>query len=389
MKTLIELYDERPVENVISTEMFRPERTVFICTPEVAQNKNLQKKLAQYFKSRNIRCNLEFVPASVVSADDVAEKIKAVAEKYPDCAVDIAGGTDAALFAAGMVCGQNKLPVFTYSRKQNKFYSISNAEFAHELPCEIRLKIEDCFLMAGGSIRTGRVDNRVLGKYDSLFKPFFDCFMRYKKDWTKVITYIQRISQTHADDADPLCAEGAKCVKGEHGSRVYAPEKTLSELERIGMIRNLSVTDEKVSFVFKDERCRVWLRDVGSVLELYTRKVCMDTGLYDDVRTSVIVDWQGDNRPDNVTNEIDVMAVRGVRPVFISCKACAVKTEALNELAILRDRFGSGIAKAAIVTTEQGRKIMRHRAQELDIAVIDLADLQKGTMKDCIAALAK
>ena len=36
MKTLIELYDERPLENVLSTEVFRPQRTVFICPPEVA-----------------------------------------------------------------------------------------------------------------------------------------------------------------------------------------------------------------------------------------------------------------------------------------------------------------------------------------------------------------
>ena len=31
MKTLIELYDERPIENILATEVFRPERTVFLC----------------------------------------------------------------------------------------------------------------------------------------------------------------------------------------------------------------------------------------------------------------------------------------------------------------------------------------------------------------------
>lgn len=45
MKTLIELYDERPAENVISTEMFRPETTVYICPKEVVNNHNLKKKL--------------------------------------------------------------------------------------------------------------------------------------------------------------------------------------------------------------------------------------------------------------------------------------------------------------------------------------------------------
>ncbi|MEI3427884.1 MAG: hypothetical protein V8Q82_01320 [Christensenellales bacterium] len=65
-----------------------------------------------------------------------------------------------------------------------------------------------------------------------------------------------------------------------------------------------------------------------------------------------------------------------MRPIFISCKTCDVKTEALNELAILRDRFGGQIARAAIVTAERGRAPMRHRAMELGIDVIDLEDLR-------------
>lgn len=48
-------------------------------------------------------------------------------------------------------------------------------------------------------------------------------------------------------------------------------------------------------------------------------------------------------------------------PLFLSCKACDIKTEALNELAILRDRFGGKGAKAAIVTTEVCNAAARHR----------------------------
>ena len=72
------------------------------------------------------------------------------------------------------------------------------------------------------------------------------------------------------------------------------------------------------------------------------------------------------------------MCTRGITPVFISCKTCDVKTEALNELAILRDRFGGKIARAAIVTAEKGGIAMRNRASELGITVIDLNDLLAG-----------
>ena len=50
MKTLIELFDERPIENVLSTEMFHPETTVFLCPGETAQNKELKSALKNYFK---------------------------------------------------------------------------------------------------------------------------------------------------------------------------------------------------------------------------------------------------------------------------------------------------------------------------------------------------
>ena len=144
---------------------------------------------------------------------------------------------------------------------------------------------------------------------------------------------------------------------------------------------------EKVSFRFRDGQIRTWLRDVGSVLELYVYKACLDSGLFDDVRTSAVVDWEGDKRTNAVSNELDVMATRGVTPVFISCKTCDVKTEALNELAILRDRFGGQIAKAAIVTAERGRTVMRNRASELNILVIDLEDLEKGRIGQRLKSL--
>ena len=127
-----------------------------------------------------------------------------------------------------------------------------------------------------------------------------------------------------------------------------------------------------MAFTLADEQVRFWLRDVGSALELYMYKACLDAGIFDDVISSAIVDWDGEHGSERVSNEIDVMATRGVVPLFISCKATEIKTEALNELAILRDRFGGKVSKAAIVTTSPVHAAARHRAAQLQIAVIDL-----------------
>ena len=386
IETLIELYDERPLENVLGAEVFRPRRVVYICPETAAQDQQLQKKLRAYFSQRGQKVELIFFKADVYDALAVLDLLRRITARYEGCAIDITGGTDDVLFAAGLLSAETELPVFTYSRKKNCFYNIKSAPFGSALPCTLRYSVEDFFRMAGGSVREGRVNNAVLGQYLHDIDPFFRVYRENRREWDKIVTYIQRVSPGVPDGPIRLDACGPYTVKGERGSRISAPEDALRALAAIGLVQNLDITDEQVSFRFRDAQIRAWLRDVGSVLELYVYKACLDTGIFDDVRTSVIIDWEGEKREDAVSNELDVMCSRGVVPFFISCKTCDVKTEALNELAILRDRFGGQMAKAAIVTAGRGRTPMRNRAAELNIQVIDLNDLRTDRLQKRLKA---
>ena len=379
MHTLIELYDERPLENVLGVEMFRPERVVYICPDKIASDRKIKKQLRGYCQRRGLTQDLAFYRADVYDTEAILRLLRSTVEREQDCAIDITGGTDAVLFAAGLLSAETQVPVFTYSRKRNKFFDIRNAPFASALDCDVRFRVEDCFRMAGGVMRTGRVEDEILGRYLEDAEPFFQLYLRHRKNWTKIVNYIQRVSQCPPDGPVSLEADGAYQVKGERGSRIDAPEEALRDMEAIRLISDLEIRgEERVRFRFRDAQIRAWLRDVGSVLELYVYKACLDTGLFDDVRLSAVVVWEEDQKANAVTNELDVMCTRGVTPVFISCKTCDVKTEALNELAVLRDRFGGQIARAAIVTAERGSTVMRNRAAELGIRVIDLSDLQNG-----------
>ena len=389
MQTLIELYDERPLENVLGVEVFRPERVVYICPPKVVRDRALQRRLRDYFAHRGQAVELEFVKADVYRAESIVKTLRGVAARWPDCAVDITGGTDAVLYAAGMLGAELPIPAFTYSRRKNRFYEIHNAAFAADRPCQVVYSVEDCFRMAGGQMRQGRVDNSVLARYEADIPPFFRVFLQYRREWVRLVSYIQRISGTEGENP-PLAVRGAYRVKGERGSTLEAPEEGLQALARIGFLRELEIDPASgVAFRFRDQQLRTWLRDVGSVLELWVYKACRDSGLFDDVRLSAVVDWEQSGKNAAVSNELDVMCTRGVTPVFISCKTGEVKTEALNELAILRDRFGGGIARAAIVTAERGGTPMRNRAAELNIRVIDLEDLSQTRLARQIRKLMK
>ena len=381
MNTLIELYDERAIENILAPDMFHPRRIIYLCPREVLRDHTRQQRLAAFYRKRGWEPELIFVGTSLFEADRILRQLFTIEEKYPDCAIDVTGGSDAALFAAGMFAARKGVPAFTYSRRKNRFYDISGADFADDLYCDLTYSIEDFFLMAGGTLLPGRVDNHILSQYLPYFDPFFSCFLRFRHEWPTIISYIQRISPAEYGQIPPLDITGSYTVKGERGSRNSANEDALQELAQIGFIQDLTIIpDQQVSFRFRDVHTRAWLRDVGSVLELYTYKACVDAAIFHDVISSAVVRWDDVLGHGSVLNEIDVMAARGVIPLFLSCKACDIKTEALNELAILRDRFGGKGAKAVIVTTESCNAAARHRAAQLGIAVIDLEELKTGQL---------
>ena len=381
MNTLIELYDERAIENILAPDMFRPRRIIYLCPGDIVQDHNRQAKLKAFFRRRGWDPELIFTEVSLFKADRILGQLLSIREKYPNCALDVTGGSDAALFAAGMFTAQTGAPAFTYSRKKKRFYNISGADFADDLPCTLSYSVEEFFLMAGGTLLSGRVNNAILSDYLKDFDPFFACFLRFRRDWPDIISYIQKISPAEHGQTPPLSIQGKYSVKGEHGSKNYANEAALKAFEQIGFLKDLAIVPgESVSFRFRDKTVRSWLRDVGSVLELYAYKACIDAGIFNDVISSAVVRWDDTLGHGSVSNEIDVMAARGVIPLFISCKTSDVKTEALNELAILRDRFGGKGAKAAIVTTEPCNAAARHRAAQLGIAVIDLEELSDNQM---------
>ena len=191
MNTLIELYDERAIENVLAAGMFRPQRIFFLCPTKVTQCQDRQKQISDFFRHRGWNPELIFVEASLYKVDRILRQLLAISEKYPDCAMDVTGGSDAELFAAGLFAAKANVRVFTYSRRKNRFYNISGAEFAENLPCDIQYSVKDFFLMAGGTLLPGRVDNGILKEYLDDIDPFFDCFLQYRHDCINIITYMQ------------------------------------------------------------------------------------------------------------------------------------------------------------------------------------------------------
>lgn len=389
MKTLIELYDSRPIENVLSTEVFCPERTIYLYPRYLKNAKKAKQQLQRYFKSRGVDTHLQFIEIDIYDVKQMLPELQKAVQAYPDCALDITGGSDAALFAAGLFCAKHDIPVFTYSRKRNCFFNIQGCSFGDQFPCTLQHAVDDCFLMAGGNVRMGRVDNSRLSHYLPVVDNFFRIYLKHKSTWKQTVHYIQQASQLPKDAKITLHVDAPTTVKSMHGGRLQMPREVMLDLSELGFLKNLNLNRNGfVSFDFQDEQVRTWLRDIGSVLELYVYKACLDLDLFNDVKTSVVVEWDDDEQARNrVKNELDVVAMRGIVPLFISCKTGSIETEALNELAVLRDRFGGDGARAAVVSAQRCQSVTRHRATELGITVIDIEDLRKGRLASVLSAV--
>ncbi|MBQ3004644.1 MAG: hypothetical protein IJD88_01815 [Clostridia bacterium] len=67
--------------------------------------------------------------------------------------------------------------------------------------------------------------------------------------------------------------------------------------------------------------------------------------------TGVVIDWDGKLHDENTEkvldteNEIDVLMMHGVIPVFVSCKSSSVDSNELYKLNTIAEKFGGPYAK--------------------------------------------
>ena len=172
-------------------------------------------------------------------------------------------------------------------------------------------------------------------------------------------------------------------MKGK-GSFVLS-EPIFSALFEAGLIRDLHFGNT-VSFVFKNSRVKRLLTTAGAILEWYIAKTLYEArdkkgrAIYHDVEVGVTIDWDGDNKaPYRTYNEIDVLAMRGAVPMFISCKNGAVSVEELYKLNTVAEQFGKRYAKKVLVATELDRhgaraEAVRARAADMGIRLIENLD---------------
>ena len=388
--TYIELYDKTHIANVCAMLANPPDRVVFVGEKHKTLEKNANR-YKQILARRGYNVEVECAAVNKNNISAIIELLCSLVEKYEDCHFDLGGGEDLFLCAAGIV----------FERYRQKGIHINmhrfNIRSNRVLDCDLdgvtvmdsalpTLSVAENIAVWGGGVLgsvTCASDISDEDKADIL--TLWDIMRSDVKAWNRQVNFNAAAQKKRTESAD------ANIVFSNIGNTSVRLERELLEkLKEKRLIEYYSYDRGVFRIEYKSRLVRKCLTVAGLTLELAVL-VFADMALdgagervYNDACSGIMIDWDGVADESGVyydaENELDVMLMHGVLPVFISCKNGDFDVEELYKLNSVSMRFGREYAKKVIIATaldsmQTKAKHIRERAADMDIRIIDDAHL--------------
>jgi len=394
---IVEFFSRTPIDNMITTLANRPERVIF-----VGELKRMQKHDAAFRRFLQAVGNdvtqIEYRHVRVHELSEIVKTLEQIVLDYPRCHFDITGGDALVMTATGVIYERYRnqgVELHQYNIHTGKVYDcdLNGETVSARIPA---LTVEQMILLHGGSVVTQ--EQREDGTYEwQLDEPFREDVSRMWEIckpncglWNRQMTMLGDMIGLNMETEDPLrLCVNLRQVAYETETAVQALNLrgVFPKLEKAGLISDLEEKDDYFSLRFKNEQVKKCLTKAGTILELITCLMASNarkkdnSPYFDHMLTGVLIDWDGvvhDETEEAVDteNEIDVILVKGVVPIFISCKNGSVGEEELYKLSTVADKFGGAYVKKVLVGTTLGRggRSKAHflkRAQDMNIRVIE------------------
>ncbi len=409
--TIIEFFErESHIENIISTLLCAPDKVVFLGDSQKKMNK-LSDRYKEIAEKRGIKVEFDSIAINRNDLMSIVSKIEDVIEENGDCIIDLSGGDDLSLVAVGIVYAENadKIKLHRFNITNSTMTDCdSDGILCNSAPLE--LTVEELVAINGG--RVIYTDEKANGTYRWDFNDEFvdDLFVMWsfcKENptlWNVQISILDKLQNVYLD---PDCLsvyinyEEAKKVLNSRGEKFDLKTDIYKKLDTLGVISGLRYGSESISFKFKNKQVMKCLTKAGQVLELIVAfraaELVDEDGeaVYTDVKTGVYIDWDGEIHPEcepDVENEIDVILMKGLVPVFISCKNGRVSKDELYKLSVVAEKFGGKYVRKVLAVSDLNKTgeeegYIRARCDAMDIRIFD--DINKITEEKFLSKLEK
>ncbi len=380
--TLVELFERTPIENMISALTLSPEKIIFVGVP--SQMNSPIKRYRRYLEGVGRKCEIVTVGIDKNDLSDTVNALTRIALTEKDCVFDITGGDDLTLFALGTVFEKlrptRNMEIHRVSLATGKFIDCdgNGINCADE---SAAIDIDSLVTLFGGKVRS---------------KTVFESAEIHKK----AINSLWAVSKREPKTWNIKCSVLKEFEKAaaEHGNNIEALAPYISEYEKkkpmfISFAQQLSAEEIiKMSkrelcdfrYCYRDDFTKECLDKAGNILEhkVYSEVLSAKQNgvpFFTDAAMGVTIDWDGQTHNPSIpetTNEIDVMAMHGITPVFISCKNGGIDEIELYKLNTVAARFGGAYARKVLFATDFSRpsvmseKAFYQRAADMNIKVV-------------------
>lgn len=407
--TYIEFIDPCAIEDVCAVLTLPSDRVILVGkTKEVLDHRVVRYK--RLMESRGE--STEFLTKQICT-DSLLEAVREIDELVMsedrlghECVIDLTGGGDLFLTAVGIVYG--RLSAKGIKINLVRFDILKKAVIDGDgdgLPVfpEISgITVEEGVAIYGGKVifdsekkgttHTWTVDRQLKGDVPRLW----DICRKNPSLWNRQTALLGLAESREALRYKRQNVVECNPTRLAQISKQVISEEFLKRLVDGGFIKEYLLTEDTLRLVYRDEQVKKYITKSGQLLELATYLAVLGIKdregkpLYNDVLTGVTIDWDGKlvERDDfdyrtpwylktkkDTKNEIDVLAMRGMVPVFISCKNGGVEMEELYKLETVANRFGGRYAVKILVATSLNKRseathTLLARAKEMNIRVL-------------------
>ena len=398
--TYIEFFDEVASKNISTCLTYVPDRVIYLGDDAKLINEHIAN-YQKVFKGRGL--NIEFICKTVSRSklDEAEECLTEIVKEYDDCVFDITGGEEILNLALGIVYAKNpdkNIRFHKFNLRNNVMYDCDKdgQTVYQDAP---KLTVDENIKIYGGEIVYGNGKTERTYDWDlnedflkdiDLIWTICKCDARTWNAQTGIFNAMDEVGKVSKDGLTTVASRGALDYHLTLNKAKYKNSKgIIAYLLAHNLLTYFDDSDPSaIEISYKNKQVKKCLTKAGQALEMKVFVMAMNVldkegnPVYNDARNGVVIDWDGDlhdKETDNVVdteNEMDVLLMHGVVPVFISCKNGTVTPEELYKLNTVAERFGGEYSKKVLIaTTVDGRgdsgAYFRQRAKDMNIKLIE------------------
>ncbi len=382
----IEFLGSEPIENLVTCINYKIDKVVYFGYADAIER--LSKRTDAFLKKY---CRVERTVFQPLSGKDFDSTLKAMDEMIRHemsegnkVFIDITGGEDLILVAAGILSRELDVPMHMYDIPDNRLMEYSrdtDRTLSHNASViEFTMDIDKYIEMMGGVINYSlhKNDKNLCDEmHIEELNAVWNIEKKYRDIWNLFTSFIAYITDGKLEYNSSIKSAETVLYHRNKTIGLNSVNRIFDDLEEKELVHKVKHDNGLFGFAIKNDFVRECLIEGGAVLEEHV--YIQESLTADDCRIGVHIDWDGmihyagqDDKID-VLNEIDVLSLRGYVPTFISCKSGKMHDNtslyALYELETVARRFGGKYTKKVIASVQPVDEVCRERAKEMGIEI--------------------